>query len=139
MSQIKVMLFGTFDGLHTGHITYIKEAHKLGQILIIVIARDINVIKTKNRQPLYNEKTRLKAVQSQFNFAKVVLGDKNDFYKPIKTHKPNIIALGYDQKADLNYLKQHFPQIKINRLSAFHPHKYKSSLLNVKKNVTSFK
>ena len=41
------MVFGTFDGLHKGHLNFFKQAKKLAQksFLIVSIARDLNVLK----------------------------------------------------------------------------------------------
>jgi len=39
--MVKVMATGTFDLLHMGHIYYLKEAKKLGDKLVTVIARQI--------------------------------------------------------------------------------------------------
>lgn len=129
----KVMLFGTFDGLHKGHLHFIKKASKLGEKIIIVLARDKNVLRVKNKTPLQNETERLKSVQKAFPSAKVILGDLEDYYKPIQDFSPHIITLGYDQKANLKELKEKFPNIQIVKISAFQPHKYKSSLLNNQK------
>jgi len=125
-----IMLFGTFDHLHKGHLHFINESTQLGEKLIIVIARDKNVQNIKKKTPLQNEKERLNSVQKTFTSAKVTLGNLNDFYQPIRDFNPQIITLGYDQKADLTDLNKSFPQIKIIRISAFKPEKYKSSLLN---------
>jgi len=42
-----VMTFGTFDRFHPGHEYYLREAKKLGDSLLTVIARDVTVIKIK--------------------------------------------------------------------------------------------
>lgn len=126
------MVFGTFDGLHKGHENFLNQSKSLGDKLTIVIARDQNVEKIKSKQTTHNEKQRLNTIQKTFHSAKVILGDLNNFYQSIENLKPNIIALGYDQKANLEELKLIFPQIKIIRLKSFQPEKYKSSLLNPK-------
>ena len=60
-SKFSVMLAGTFDILHTGHIYLIKEAAKIGKVHVI-IARDTSVTKYKGQQPILPEKQRLKIV-----------------------------------------------------------------------------
>ncbi len=132
-SKKTVMLFGTFDGLHKGHLHFIKKSTKLGTKAIIVIARDQNVFKIKNKQTQNNERQRLKSVQKNFPSAKVILGDLLDFYKPIAHFSPEIITLGYDQKANIAEIQKKFPKIQILRISSFEPNKYKSSLLNHQK------
>ena len=48
-----VMCFGTFDKLHPGHRYYLSESKKQGDYLIVVVARDQNVLKIKNKLLLH--------------------------------------------------------------------------------------
>lgn len=43
----KVMTFGTFDVFHPGHLYYLREAKKLGNYLVTVVARDETVLNIK--------------------------------------------------------------------------------------------
>lgn len=124
-----VMGFGTFDGVHPGHLFYLNELKKLGDELIVVIARDINVEKIKGRRPHLDEEERRKAVEAVGVADKVVLGDKKDFYKVVREHKPSVLGFGYDQRVDMEALKKLFPKLGMVRLEAHHPHRYKSSLI----------
>ena len=123
----KVMVFGTFDVLHKGHLDLFNQARKFGDYLIVVVARDKNVLKIKGKLPRNNEKKRLDAIK---NYAdKWVLGFLKDRYKVIREFKPNIICLGYDQEANIKELK--LLKIRLIRLKAHMPHKYKSSKLQI--------
>ena len=62
----KVMAFGTFDGLHPGHLNFLKQARRLGDSLVVVVARDANVRKIKGRFPRLGEGERLRKVASSF-------------------------------------------------------------------------
>lgn len=123
------MGFGTFDGFHPGHLFYLKELKKLGNQLIIVIARDQNVERIKGAAPLFDETQRLKKVKEAGIADKVVLGHASDFYEVIRTFKPDILGFGYDQRVNEESLKTAFPHLKMVRLGSFHPEKYKSSLI----------
>ncbi len=123
-----VMAFGTFDILHPGHIYFLKQAKKYGN-LIIVIARDKTVKKIKGKLPRYSEKQRLEALKGLNLVDKAVLGYLGDKCKIINKFQPNIIALGYDQTHFTERLKKEFKKIKIIRLKAFKPEIYKSSKL----------
>jgi len=122
----KVICFGTFDRLHPGHLSFFQQAKKCGNYLIIVVARDKNVLKNKLRLPRENEKMRLKQVRLCGLGDKAVLGGLKNQYQVIEKNLPDIICLGYDQKVDLIELKKHFSG-KIVRLKAFRPNIYKSS------------
>ena len=60
------MVFGTFDGLHKGHISFFKQAKNLikNSFLIVSIARDKNVIKIKGKEPKLSENERLILVKN---------------------------------------------------------------------------
>ncbi|MFA5318634.1 MAG: adenylyltransferase/cytidyltransferase family protein [Patescibacteria group bacterium] len=125
----KIICFGTFDGLHKGHLNYFQQAKKLADYLVVVVARDENVLKLKRHQPNFTEKQRLTAVKNSELVDEVILGERKDKMAVIKKIKPNIIALGYDQDESEEKLQKFFPNIKIVRLKPYHPEKYKSSIL----------
>ncbi|HLC90062.1 MAG TPA: adenylyltransferase/cytidyltransferase family protein [Patescibacteria group bacterium] len=125
----KVMVFGTFDGLHLGHLNFFKQAKALGDYLIIVVARDINVEKIKGRLPKLDENQRLEVIRRQGIADKLILGHFKDPYFYIKKEKPEIICLGYDQAGFAHGLEAKFPKIKIVRLKPYKPEIYKSSKL----------
>jgi len=126
----KVMVFGTFDVLHPGHLDYFKQARKLGDYLIVVVARDKISEKIKGERPRNKEKLRLGRVKKLRIADKAVLGYIGDMFKVIKKEKPTIVCLGYDQKVErvlLNKIKK--AKIKIKRLKGYKVKKYKSHLL----------
>jgi len=88
---------GTFDILHIGHVTTLKEAKSMVDILAVVVARDKTVYRHKERYPLNNEVMRLELLNSLKPVDIAILGDEEDFLKPVKKIKPDIIFLGYDQ------------------------------------------
>ena len=126
---MKVICFGTFDILHPGHMNFLQQAKMLGYELTVVIARDINVYKFKNKNPKDPESVRLLKLRKLDIVDQAILGDKQDIYKVIHQQKPDIIALGYDQRADIETLKNKFPNIKIQRLTSYKPHIFKTSIL----------
>ncbi len=132
--MLLVMTFGCFDVLHPGHISYLEEARKLGDQLVVVVARDHAIVNGKKREPVFDEATRKHLVGSLKFVDKAILGDKHDHYKLIKKLKPDIIALGYDQPVEQKELKKkllgmgiHSKVVRIRR--AKKRHLYKSSFL----------
>lgn len=126
-----VMVFGTFDILHAGHLHMFKEARAYADKLIVVVARDVNVEKIKGIGALHSEKERLYFLENIKFVDEVVLGDKVDVYKVIKEIKPDIIALGYDQKIYVDKLEDAITdaglEIKIVRLSPYQGNRLKSN------------
>ena len=139
IKNTRIMVFGTFDGLHKGHIDFFKQAKNLKQFsfLIVSIARDINVIKIKGEKPKFNEKERASLVKNCKVVDKVILGGKNAYLSHILKEKPDIIALGYDQKVYVENLKKDLKNksilIKIVRLKPFKKNIYKNHLLKNKR------
>jgi len=127
------MVFGTFDVLHKGHLSFFKQARELSKnpYLIVSVARDVNVKKIKGHKPKNSERKRLAVVKSSRYVNKVVLGGLKDHIAHIIQQKPEIIALGYDQKAYTKHLGRDLTKkglnVKIKRLKAFKPSIYKSS------------
>lgn len=128
----KVMVFGTFDRMHKGHLDFFKQAREHSESLVVVVARDRNVEKFKGRLPRLNEKRRLrevsKAIKRYGDIA--ILGNLQDPYQVIRTHKPDLICLGYDQNSFSTGLEEKFPKIKIVRLKPYKADIYKSSKMN---------
>ena len=124
-----VMVFGTFDGLHKGHLSYFRQARKFGDHLIAVVALDKNVLKFKGHLPKFNQTERLSAVKKCPLVNEARLGKYNRL-AVIAELKPTVICLGYDQAADIKSQQTKFPKIKIIRLKPYQSKIYKSSLLN---------
>jgi FAD synthetase len=110
--MVKVMATGTFDLLHMGHIYYLKEAKKLGDKLVVVVARDSTVRKLKH-EPITPEEMRLNIIKELKIVDDAVLGHKDDMYTTVKEIKPDIIALGYDQIHDEKKIEQELKKRKL--------------------------
>jgi FAD synthetase len=133
----KVLVFGTFDGLHPGHINFFEQAKKHGDWLIAVVARDATVNEVKKHFPRRSELLRLKAVKQCKLVDEAILGNIGNPYEIIKQIRPGIIALGYDQTsftANLeSELKKAAIPAKILRLTPHKPEIFKSSLIKINK------
>ena len=116
------MATGTFDLLHLGHIYYLKEAKKLGDILAVVVSTDTTVRRLKH-EPVNSEEIRLNLIKELKIVDEAYLGHEEDMYEIVEEIKPDIIALGFDQIHDENKIKSKLNKRKINaritRLSEF--------------------
>ena len=136
--QTRIMVFGTFDGLHPGHINFFKQAKNFikNSFLIVSIARNKNIIKIKGKKSTLSEKGRFNLVKQNKFVDKVVLGGKVRYLSHILKEKPNIIALGYDQKAYVPELKKDLKNkgilVRIIRLKPYKEKIYKNHLLKIK-------
>ena len=122
-----VLASGVFDLLHLGHVKFLEDAKKAGGThseLVVVIARDSTVEKTKGKKPIMSEEQRCALVESLKVVDRAVLGHESlDIGEVIENIKPDVIALGYDQEEMeyqvRNYLDSHKSCTKIVRISKF--------------------
>jgi cytidyltransferase-like protein len=99
MKQTKVLAGGVFNIFHPGHVFFLQKAKALGDCLVVVIASDRTAHRTKKYE-LAPQETRKANVERLGIADKVVIGDESDFMKVVRDERPDIIALGHDQKAD---------------------------------------
>ncbi|UCF08579.1 MAG: FAD synthase, partial [Thermoplasmata archaeon] len=123
--MVRVMATGVFDILHLGHIYFLEEAKKLGDELVVVVATDKTAEQLKHN-PITSQDMRVKLVSALKPVDKTVLGYEGDRYRIVQELKPDIIALGYDQKHDeeqiKNDLKNLGMDVKVVRLEPFVDH-----------------
>lgn len=128
-----VLLFGTFDILHVGHLNMFKQARKLGDRVVVIVGRDSNIKKVKGQAPLNPEKDRLELLKHLDLIDEVRLGSKDNVYGLIKIIKPDVIALGYDQVAFTDKLADALREFKLKtkivRLKPYRTDSKKSSKL----------
>lgn len=100
----RILATGTFDLLHPGHIYFLTQARALGDELFVIVARNSNV--THKPKPIVPEEQRLEMVNALGVVDKALLGSEKDMFEPLKEIRPDIIALGYDQRFDAEILKK---------------------------------
>lgn len=103
--DLTVLIFGAFDGIHAGHLYYLRESKKLGTKLIVSIARDHSNWKFT---PKYNlpENERADLIKELKIADQVILGSKTDALDKIKEIKPDIIAITPYQPIDKALLEK---------------------------------
>ena len=84
------------DLLHPGHVYFLTEAKKLGDELVVVVARDQTARRLK-REPYVPEHIRREMVEALKPVDRAVLGSATDIYETVLSERPNILALGHDQ------------------------------------------
>lgn len=132
----RVMVFGTFDMLHDGHLDLFRQARALvpDPHLIVSVARDLVAARIKGAAPRHSEAERRDLVAASDLVDSAVLGDAEGYMPHIVAAQPDIIALGYDQGGEfVDHLEEDFRaagmQTQIVRLQPFKPEIYKTSKL----------
>ena len=141
-----VLASGVFDLLHLGHVKFLEEAKRAGgenSQLIVIIARDSTVEKTKGSKPIMHENQRRALVESLKVVDEAVLGLEGfSIGDVIEKVKPDIVALGYDQthmeQRVKTYVEKKHLKVKVVQVGKFEEDELDSSSKIRKKIVEKF-
>jgi cytidyltransferase-like protein len=121
-SIVVVMAGGVFDIIHPGHIYTLKASKELGDVLVVSVARNRTVEEMKGHRPHNDEKERARLVASLRFVDVALLGSERDIFETVEAVRPDIIAVGYDQKHDERILleesRKRGVRVKVVRLSS---------------------
>lgn len=138
--NISVLTFGSFDVVHAWHEYYLLEARKYWDQLTTIVASDENIEKIKGRPPLHWLEERVTEVEKIAIAQTVLAGSNSNPMKWIKELCPDVICLWYDQRWPfVEKLQWEIEKVwlatRVARIAAFHPEKFKSSLLKNKRDT----
>lgn len=103
----RVMAVGVFDLLHAGHLHYVEQAKCLGDELVVVVAHDDTVRKQKH-EPITSHELRCRMVSGLKPVDTAMVGNPptSPIFDILDVVKPDIIALGYDQKHSVDAIRE---------------------------------
>lgn len=88
---------GCFDILHVGHVRYLKEARRFGDILIVGVNSDVSVRKIKgDNRPIIPQGERAEVLSSIRFVDYVIIFGEPDPHNLIAAIKPNVLVKGGD-------------------------------------------
>jgi cytidyltransferase-like protein len=122
----RVLVFGTFDGVHSGHEFFLRSAKARGTQLVVGVARDAHVLRLKDRRPLRSEDKRLQEVAALSYIDSARLCDEElSNFQIIQDVSPDLIVLGHDQQTLQSALIQwmshgghYVPMIRVKKQNA---------------------
>lgn len=92
---------GCFDILHKGHITYLKEAKKLGDVLIIGLNSDGSVKRLKgDSRPINTQADRAEMLAAMHFVDYVIVFDEDTPYELLRVIQPDVLIKGGDYTVD---------------------------------------
>ncbi len=117
------MATGVFDLLHPGHVYFLEEARRLGDELVVVVARDSTARKFKH-EPITSEAQRVQLVAALKPVDRAILGHEGgSIYDILEEIRPDVVALGFDQIHDADKIveeaRRRGLQTKVVRLPKF--------------------
>ncbi len=128
--RVRVLAAGTFDFLHPGHAAFLNAARRLGDELIVVVARDARATKIKGRRPVFTQAERTQLIAQLKPVTRAVPGGAGDVLAVVCRLRPDVVALGPDQWIDDEWLAQqlrsHGLNPKIVRIRAYKKSRYSS-------------
>ena len=119
-----VIVNGTFDILHPGHIAMLNTARSLGDYLIVCIDTDRRVKELKGNKRPINDQNFRKAMLSNIKAVDIVelFDSQEDLIRLINRYKPDIMVKGSDWKGKSvvaeQYVKEIFWYDRINEYSS---------------------
>ena len=109
-----VLAGGVFDIIHPGHISTLNAAKALGDVLVVVVATDKTAVKMKKRNPIHSQEQRQELVNSLEVVDLCLIGQEENIFKTVKHVRPQIIALGYDQIHQEQFITEGCKKINLN-------------------------
>jgi glycerol-3-phosphate cytidylyltransferase len=100
----RVITYGTFDLIHSGHINILKRAKELGDYLIVGLSSDeFNKLKNKSNYYTYEER---KNILESIRYVDLVIPENNWEQKRIDIikYKIDIFVIGNDWEGKFNEL-----------------------------------
>lgn len=91
---------GCFDILHIGHVRYLREAKKLGDILIVGINSDNSVRRLKEGRPIVPAEQRAEILSSLEMVDYVTIFEDDTPYELINLLMPHVLVKGGDWKRE---------------------------------------
>ncbi|HJM77144.1 MAG TPA: adenylyltransferase/cytidyltransferase family protein [Candidatus Thalassarchaeaceae archaeon] len=101
------MAVGIFDLLHAGHLHYVERARSLGDELVVVVAHD-DTVREQKHEPITGQELRRRMVEGLKPVDQAIVGNppKVPIFEILETVKPDLIALGYDQKHSIESIHE---------------------------------
>lgn len=114
---------GCFDILHAGHVTYLNEASKFGDILIVGVNSDNSVKRLKGKErPINSIEDRITVLEGLESVSYIVVFDEDTPENLIKAIEPDVLVKGADYKEEevvgAEYVKNHGGEVKLIPLLA---------------------
>ncbi len=91
---------GCFDIIHAGHVRYLREAKRLGDLLVVGVNTDNSVSRIKPGRPVNGENERAEVLASLEMVDYAVLFPEETPYELIKFIGPQVLVKGGDWKKE---------------------------------------
>jgi D-beta-D-heptose 7-phosphate kinase/D-beta-D-heptose 1-phosphate adenosyltransferase len=95
----KIIVFtnGCFDILHYGHVQYLQDARRKGDLLVVAVNSDVSIRRIKGAlRPIVDEQDRIRAIAGLESVDYAVLFNEDTPLNLIRVLKPQVLVKGAD-------------------------------------------
>lgn len=124
----KVITYGTFDLLHTGHINILRRAKEYGDYLIVAISSDeFNAL--KNKKAYYSFEQR-KLILEAIRYVDEVIPEHTWEQKveDVQNNNVDVFVMGDDWEGKFDFLNEHCKVVYLPRTVGISTTKIKKDL-----------
>ena len=89
---------GCFDVFHIGHLNYLQDSKKHGDILVVGINSDESYRRTKGSAPFFSVSDRAAILEALRCVSYVFQFSEDTFCASLKTIRPSIFSVGLDKR-----------------------------------------
>lgn len=131
----KVITYGTFDLIHTGHINILRRAKELGDYLIVAVSTD-EFNEGKGKKAYYTYEQR-KSILEAIRYVDKVIPEESWEQKTedIQKYEIDTFVMGDDWKGKFDYLEQYCEVIYLPRTEGISTSKIKEDLNKIKNEI----
>jgi rfaE bifunctional protein nucleotidyltransferase chain/domain len=115
-----ILISGTFDLLHVGHLRFINKAKEHGDIVVVLVYDDDTVkLKKGSKRPIVSDIHRAELISNLKYVNYVFISSRQaDDEMVLNEIKPDVFVYGVDNekiknKADMDQLQNKYPNMKI--------------------------
>lgn len=127
----RVITYGTFDMLHTGHINILERAKALGDYLIVGVSSDeFNELKGKKSYYTFEQR---KQILEAVRYVDLVIKEDNweQKLKDVKEHDVDIFVMGDDWEGKFDFLKESCEVVYLPRTEGISTTQIKSDMKTI--------
>jgi D-beta-D-heptose 7-phosphate kinase/D-beta-D-heptose 1-phosphate adenosyltransferase len=108
-----IIVNGTFDILHPGHVAMLNTARSLGDYLVVCIDTDRRVRELKGKSRPINDQIDRKVMLQNLKAVDIVefFDSEEELIALIKLYKPNVMVKGSDYRGQRIVGEAHVPKV----------------------------
>ncbi|WP_373893889.1 glycerol-3-phosphate cytidylyltransferase [Virgibacillus sp. CBA3643] len=128
----KIITYGTFDLIHSGHIHILRRAKKMGDYLIVGLSTDeFNMKKDKETYYSYDDR---KLIMEAIRYVDMVIPEKTWDQKitDIKEHETDIFVMGDDWRGEFDFLNDYCDVVYLPRTRGISSTHVKNNMIHLR-------